>query len=82
MACPSIRKLREQTRAAELDPWFTVHLLVCEECRDEFNSASMVRRSYLEGEGDRREWEKLDEVPAAWLRWMLAVLPYRPDDIQ
>ena len=72
MACPNRAQIKKQTRAATPDPWFTLHILVCEDCRGEYEFLHMLQEVHdgIKAEDENQSWEPLDPLARAWmLEW-------------
>jgi len=71
MSCPSQDQINEQSKASSVEPWFTLHLLVCEECCDKFQIAVIIRREAAKLRGHPDDvWELVDPIPRDWMLWM------------
>ena len=69
MACPPRAEFLRQAKADNLDAWFVLHLLVCEECCGKHVIGSIARRVYkeLEEEEEGSHWEALDYQAMEWM---------------
>ena len=83
MTCPPRDEFIRQAKADTLDPWFVLHLLVCEKCCRKHLFACTVRASAKELRDAEEElyWEPMDPLARDWMNFMSTYAAYFPETI-
>ncbi len=71
MTCPSDQQIKEQAKATTPEPWFTLHLLLCEECLLQFIIRQACQALCDEERADPYFLaEPVDPLARDWMLWM------------
>ena len=85
MTCFDIDLFFDQLGEREPEEWFVLHMLGCEECRENFQFACMIRAVLQEQEGGETPeatGESLDQQARLWMTWMTGDKPPNREAVQ
>ena len=81
MTCPPEAEFLRQFKAETFEAWFTLHLLVCEECCLKYLFGCLARdanKKLKEGE-EGSYWESMDPQARDWMTWMSRYQDFFPE---